>query len=71
MTQNLPKQTTHFSTIINHDDTRNITSSHERRPDLSDVKLYDILRDMDFPLTSKQVEVFENIQDAEVNGGFF
>ena len=35
------------------------------------VKLYDLLRDMDFPLTSKQVEVFENIQDAEVNGGFF
>ena len=35
------------------------------------IKLYDILRDMDFPLTSKQVEVFENIQDAEVNGGFF
>ena len=35
------------------------------------VKLYDILRDMDFPLTSKQVEVFDKIHDAEVNGGFF
>ena len=35
------------------------------------VKLYDILRDMDFELTDTQVEVFEKIQDAEVNGGFF
>ena len=35
------------------------------------VKLYDILRDMDFELTDTQVEVFERLQDAEVNGGFF
>ena len=35
------------------------------------IKLYDILRDMDFELTDTQVEVFEKIQDAEVNGGFF
>jgi hypothetical protein len=35
------------------------------------VKLYDILRDMDFELTDTQVEVFEKLQDAEVNGGFF
>ena len=35
------------------------------------VKLYDLLRDMSFELTPEQIEVFENIQDAEVNGGFF
>ena len=34
------------------------------------IKLYDILRDMDFELTDTQVEVFEKLQDAEVNGGF-
>ena len=35
------------------------------------IKLYEILRDMDFELTDTQVEVFERLQDAEVNGGFF
>ena len=35
------------------------------------IKLYDILRDMDFELTETQVEVFEKLQDAEVNAGFF
>ena len=35
------------------------------------IKLYAILRDMDFELTDTQVEVFERLQDAEVNGGFF
>ena len=35
------------------------------------IKLYDILRDMYFELTDTQVEVFERLQDAEVNGGFF
>ena len=35
------------------------------------IKLYDILRDRDFELTDTQVEVFERLQDAEVNGGFF
>ena len=35
------------------------------------IKLYDILRDMDFELTETQVGVFEKLQDAEVNGGFF
>jgi len=35
------------------------------------IKLYDILRDMDFEFTETQVEVFEKLQDAEVNGGFF
>ena len=35
------------------------------------VKLYDILRDMDFELSETQVQVFEKLQDAEVNGGFF
>ena len=35
------------------------------------IKLYDILRDMDFELSETQVEVFEKLQDAEVNGGFF
>ena len=35
------------------------------------IKLYDILRDMDFELSDSQVEVFEKLQDAEVNGGFF
>ena len=35
------------------------------------IKLYDILRDMDFELSDEQIQVFENIQDAEVNGGFF
>ena len=35
------------------------------------IKLYDILRDMDFELTETQVEVFEKLQDADVNGGFF
>ena len=34
-------------------------------------KLYGILRDMDFELTETQVEVFEKLQDAEVNAGFF
>ena len=27
------------------------------------IKLYDILRDMDFELTEKQISVFEKIQD--------
>ena len=31
------------------------------------IKLYDILRDMDIPLTSKQMRVFEKIQDQQVN----
>ena len=35
------------------------------------IKLYDILRDMDFELSETQVEVFEKLQDVEVNGGFF
>ena len=35
------------------------------------IKLYDLLRDMDFELTETQVEVFEKLQDAVVNGGFF
>ena len=35
------------------------------------IKLYDILRDMDCELSESQVEVFEKLQDAEVNGGFF
>ena len=35
------------------------------------IKLYDILRDMDFELTETQVQVFEKLQDAEVDGGFF
>ena len=34
------------------------------------IKLYDILRDMDFELSETQVEVFEKLQDAEVNAGF-
>ena len=29
------------------------------------IKLYDILRDMDFPLTSKQQSVFEKIQAGD------
>ena len=29
------------------------------------IKLYDILRDMDFPLTNKQHSVFEKIQDGD------
>ena len=35
------------------------------------IKLYDILRDIDIELSETQVEVFEKLQDAEVNGGFF
>ena len=35
------------------------------------IKLYDILRDMNFELTETQVQVFEKLQDAEVNAGFF
>ena len=35
------------------------------------IKVYDILRDIDFELTETQVQVFEKLQDAEVNGGFF
>ena len=35
------------------------------------IKLYDILRDIDFELSETQVEVFEKLQDAEVNSGFF
>ena len=27
------------------------------------IKLYDILRDMDMPLTNKQMSVFEKVQD--------
>ena len=34
------------------------------------IKLYDILRDIDFELSETQVEVFEKLQDAEVNGSF-
>ena len=29
------------------------------------IKLYDILRDMDFELTPLQVSVFEKVQDAQ------
>ena len=29
------------------------------------IKLYDILRDMDMPLTNKQMSVFEKVQDAQ------
>ena len=29
------------------------------------IKLYDILRDMDMPLTSKQHSVFEKVLDAQ------
>ena len=29
------------------------------------IKLYDILRDMDMPLTPKQMSVFENVQNAQ------
>ena len=35
------------------------------------IKLYDLQRDMDFELSETQVQVFEKLQDAEVNGGFF
>ena len=41
------------------------------------IKLYDILRDMDFPLTSKQQSVFEKITKAkellptDIEGCFF
>ena len=35
------------------------------------IELYDLLRDMDFELSETQVEVFEKLQDAEVNAGFF
>ena len=29
------------------------------------INVYDILRDMDMPLTSKQMSVFEKVQDAQ------
>ena len=29
------------------------------------IKLYDILRDMDMPLTPKQMSVFEKVQEAQ------
>ena len=29
------------------------------------IKLYDILRDMDMPLTEKQMSVFEKVQHAQ------
>ena len=35
------------------------------------IKLYALLRDMDFELSETQVKVFEKLQEAEVNGGFF
>ena len=35
------------------------------------IKLYDLLRDMDFELSETQVQVFEKLQYAEVNGRFF
>ena len=35
------------------------------------IKLYDILRDMDFELSETQLQVFEKLQDAEVNVVFF
>ena len=35
------------------------------------IKLYDLLRDMDFELTETQVEVFEKLQDSEDNLAFF
>ena len=31
------------------------------------IKLYDVLRDMDFELTDNQVAVFEQIQDVETS----
>ena len=31
------------------------------------IKLYDILRDMDMPLTSKQHSVFEKVQEAQLH----
>ena len=31
------------------------------------IRLYDILRDMDMPLTPKQMSVFEKIQDEQMN----
>ena len=30
------------------------------------IKLYDILRDMDMPLTPKQMSVFEKVQEAQL-----
>ena len=36
--------------------------THDERYEF--IKLYDILRDMDFELTDKQVSVFEKIQEA-------
>ena len=31
------------------------------------IKLYDILRDMDMPLTPKQMSVFEKVQEAPLH----
>ena len=46
-----------------------IPVTHDERYEF--IKLYDILRDMDFELSDEQIQVFEKLQDAEVNGGFF
>ena len=41
----------------------NIDITNEERYEF--IKLYDILRDMDFELTDNQVSVFEQIQEQE------
>ena len=41
----------------------NIDITNEERYEF--IKLYDILRDMDFELTNNQVSVFEQIQEQE------
>ena len=34
------------------------------------IKLYDILRDIDMPLTTKQMSVFEKVQDAQTYSSY-
>ena len=60
-----------YTTKDNMIDELTLSVSFTGRELYETIKLYDILRDMDFELTDTQVEVFERLQDAEVNGGFF
>ena len=44
----------------------NIDITNEERYEF--IKLYDILRDMDFELTDNQVSVFDKVQENELQG---
>ena len=74
LNSHLPQLSTIMSTYTTKDnmiDELTLSVSFTGKELYETIKLYDTLRDMDFELTDTQVEVFEKLQDAEVNGGFF